>query len=397
MEHKRMTLTAVMRAVLAAVLSVAMMGPVAAQDGFAPAMRVGARVISQYEVKQRVLMMTLLRQPGDITEAAMSSLIDDALRRQAARDMDVTVSPEEVTAGMTEFASRAKLDLEPFLKALAQGGVEPETLRDYIEAGLLWRSVIRAKYAKDIVISDAEIDRAIGAGAASGGEVRVLLSEIVLPTGGATDAMALAQRIKLTATNPQMFGMAAQNYSKAGTARAGGSLGWIPASALPPAVAQRVLALKVGEVTDPISVPGAVQLFLLRDLSVAGGDAVGAPEVDYAQFFAPTGTDLARIRAGLDTCDDLYDAARATPDALQRATAAEASLPAPLGRALAALDPGETTVLDGTLVMLCSRQPRSAIAPSREDVNTNLLNKKLGMLAGTYLTELKSNTFISTP
>lgn len=327
----------------------------------------------------------------------MSSLIDDALRRQAAKDFEVTVSPEAVTAGMAEFAGRVNLELDAFLKALAQGGVEPETLRDYIEAGLLWRDVIRAKFAKDTRISDAEIDRAIGAGAASGGEVRVLLSEIVLPTGGATDALALAQRIKLTATNPQMFGMAAQNYSKAATARAGGALGWIPASALPPAVAPRVLALKVGEVTDPISIPGAVQLFLLRDLSVAGGDAVGAPEVEYAQFVGPAGTDLARIRAGLDTCDDLYDAARGMPDALQRATVPEAGLPAALGRALAALDPGETTVLNGTLVMLCSRQPQSAIAPSRDDVSATLLNKKLSLLAGSYLTELKSNTFIRTP
>jgi peptidyl-prolyl cis-trans isomerase SurA len=195
--------------------------------------------------------------------------------------------------------------------------------------------------------------------------------------------------------------MAAQNYSKAPTAKAGGALGWIPAASLPPAVAPRVLALKVGEVTDPISVPGAVQLFLLRDVSLSEGDALGAAQVDYTQFFAPSGTDLAAVRASLDTCDDLYDAARGLPvEALQRATLPEAGLSPSLRGALAGMDPGETAVLPGvapSLVMLCARVPQSQIAPSRDDVASTLLNKKLSLIAGAYLTELKSNAFIRFP
>lgn len=388
-----------MTMVLAVLAFVLGFGPaMAQQDEFAPAAHVNARVISQYEFKQRVLFMTLLHQPGDISKVAMSSLIDDSLRRGAAKEMDVTVSPEDVTAGMTEFASRAKLPLDAFVAALAKGGVESETLRDFVEAGLLWRGVIRAKFGDSTKISDAEIDRAIGAGAASGGEMRVLLSEIVIPTGGTANALALAQRLKLTATTPQTFSMAAQNYSKSSTAQAGGVLGWILVSALPPAVAPRILALKVGEVTDPIAIPGAVQLFLLRDKSMSSGDVVGAPQVDYAQFFAPAGTDLAAVRAGLDSCDDLYDAARGLPaESLQRATVLESGLPQALRAVVAGLDPGETAVVQGSVVMLCARVPQSAIPPSRDDVSTTLLNTRLNMLAGAYLAELKSNADIRFP
>jgi peptidyl-prolyl cis-trans isomerase SurA len=299
---------------------------------------------------------------------------------------------------MTEFAGRAKLPIEEFLKALAKGGVEPETLRDFVEAGLLWRAVVRAKFGATTDVSEAEIDRAIGSGVASGGELRVLLSEILLPTGGSTDAMALAQRLKLTATTLPTFSMAAQNYSKAPTARAGGALGWIPISALPPSLAPRILALEVGEVTDPIAVPGAVQLFYLRDLSLGAGDAKGASEVQYAQFFAPASTDIAAVIASLDTCDDLYDAAKGLPaDAVQRMTALEAGVGGGVGAALAALDPGEATVLAGatpSILMLCKRQPQSDIPASRDDVKTNLLNTRLGLLAGAYLEELRSNAII---
>ncbi len=401
METKAMTLMKSMMLIcLALMLGVV---PAQAQDGFSPKAYVNARVISQYEFKQRVLFMTLLRQPGDISSAALTSLIDDSLRRQAAKALDVTVTPDQVKAGMAEFASRTTLPLDEFLKALATGGVEPETLRDFVEAGLLWRSVIRAKFVSPddpsaTRISDAEIDRAIGAGAASGGELRVLLSEIVLPTEGTVNAMALAQRLKQTATTPQTFSMAARNYSKSGSAGAGGVLGWIPASALPPAVAAQILALEVGEVTDPIRVPEGVQLFLLRDKSLSGGEVVGAPEVEYAQFFAPVGTDLASVRAGLDTCDDLYDAAKGLPvEALQRATVLESGLAPALRGVMAGLDVGETAVMAGSLVMLCARVPQSAIAPSRDDVSTTLLNRKLSLLAAAYLTELKSNADIRIP
>lgn len=388
-------------AALALALLIAAPFPAMAQaDGFAPAAFVNGRVISQYELRQRVLMMQLFRQPGDIRNLAMQSLIDDALRRDAAKKLDVTVSPDEIKAGMVEFATRANLPVEKFLEALSKGGVDTETLRDFVEAGLLWRGVVRARFARPNLISDAEIDRAIGAGAASGGELRVLLSEIVLPTGGEVDAMALAQRLKKTATSTRTFSMAAQDYSKSATARAGGQLGWVAVSALPPEIAPQIMALKVGEVTDPIVMGGAVQLFQLRDISQAPGDAKGAAVVDYARFFAPAGSDLAALALTLDSCDDINDLARGmSAEAVQRATLPEGGLPAELRAALSRLDPGDTAVLPGqggaaSLVMLCSRAPASDVAPSRDDVGGTLLNAKLGLLATGYLEELRSNAII---
>ena len=138
-------------------LIVHMQIPAAAQEAFAPAAFVNGRVISQYEVGQRVQFMTLMRQPGDIPALAMSSLIDDSLRRDAANRLEVASTTEEIQAAMTEFANRNKLPLEEFLAALNDGGVAPETLRDFVEAGLLWRAVIRAKFGDNTEISDAEL------------------------------------------------------------------------------------------------------------------------------------------------------------------------------------------------------------------------------------------------
>ena len=378
-----------------------MSGAAKAQDNsFAPAIRVNDEVVTAYEFQQRVLFLQILRQPGDLPKIARDGLITDRLYRDAAKKLDVIVTPEELATGMTEFAARAKLSTDEFLKAVAQGGVEPATFRDFVQAGLLWRGAVRAKFAGRVTISDAEVDRAIADGAASGGDLQVLLSEIVIPTGTGTDALALAIKIKANAKTPAAFGIAAQSYSKADTAKAGGALDWISVKVLPPDVAPKVMALKPGEVTDPIKVAGAVELFLLRDISQGSGDAKGASEVDYAVLTQPAGTDLTRLRGLVDTCDNLYPSARGLPaEALQRQTVLESALPVSLRAIIAGLDAGETAVVSGAngsaqLVMLCRRAPQSTVAPSRDDVRTGLLNRKVGLMAAAFLEELRSDAII---
>lgn len=397
-----MILARMLAATLIFLGSMAVLTPMArAQDDlFAPAVTVNNEVVTQYELRQRVLFLQILRQPGDIPKMAIDGLIEDRLRADAAKKLEVKVTPEEVTAGMAEFASRAKLTTAEFVKTIGAGGVEPETFRDFVQAGILWRGVVRAQFGGRVHISDAEVDRAIADGAASGGDVTVLLSEIVIPTGGATDAMAVATRLKASIKTPTAFAIAAQNYSKADSAKNGGALNRIPVPSLPKEVAAQILALKPGEITDPIVVTGAVQLFLLRDISQSAGDAKGASEVDYARFFAPAGTDLTAIAGRVDTCDDLNAVARGLPaDSLQRETVAESALPGDVRGALAKLDAGETTVLtaaNGTtaLVMLCSRKPQSVVGPSRDDVTSDLLNRKLGLLAAGFMEKLRSEAII---
>lgn len=397
-----MVLKAVVQCLRVQVLALALLplalgaAPALAQDDlFAPAATVNGRVISRFELDQRVTMMQAFRQTGDIPTLALNSLIDDALRRNAAAALEVTVSPEEVEAGLQEFASRTNLPFEQFMAEVDQAGIAPETLRDFVEAGLLWRGVIRKKYAATTRISEAEIDRAIGAGAASGGALRLLLSEIVLPITPDTDAMALAQRIRDTAVSSQAFSVAAKDFSQAPTARSGGQLGWIGAEALPPELAPTLLALKPGEMTDPIVLGETVQLFYLRDLSQAEGEAKGASQVDFARLNAPAGLDLAAFATRIGRCDDLWGLARGlSPDAVQRQTLPEAALPADLRAAIARLDPGETAILGTSLIMLCSRAPASLVPPSRDDIRERLLNARLNLLSTAYLEELRSNAIL---
>ena len=366
---------------------------------FAAAMVVNDRVVSNYEVSQRILFMTLLRQPGDIQAMAMESLIEDRLRLSAAKALGLTSKPDELTAAMGDFAGRANLTAEQFVTALGKGGVERQAFRDFVEANLLWRSVIRTKYGTSVTITEAEIDRAIASGASAGGEIKVLLSEIVIPTNAnATEALALANKLRAELKSETSFAAAAHLYSKSPTAAKGGRLEWTPVSTLPPGVAARVTALKKGETSVPIQVPGSVMLFYLRDIAQTAGDGTQVKMIDYAAFALAEGQDPASIRARVDRCDDLYALARGLPaDRLTRETVAEAQMPAAYAGAMAHLDPGETVMVGSSFLMLCSRNPQSAVPPSRDDVRALLTNQRLGQLAENYLEELRSEAIIRVP
>ena len=132
-----------------------------AQDGpFSPVVRVNDSAITAYELEQRILFLQLLRFPGDIQAEAEKGLIEDRLRLATARQVGFKLTDEQIAAGMTEFASRANLDTEQFLAAIAQGGVEPETFRDFVEAGIAWRELVRGRFLPAVRVSEAEIDRA---------------------------------------------------------------------------------------------------------------------------------------------------------------------------------------------------------------------------------------------
>ncbi len=372
-----------------------------AQDAsFSPRLHVNDTVISNYEVSQRILFLQLLRAPGDPEEEAIKALIEDKLRNAEAKRLDMTLTAETVLAGMTEFASRANLTAEQFIEALGQAGVSAETFRDFVSAGLIWRDVVRAKFAGKVMISEAEIDRAI-ARSKQATTARMLLSEVVIP---GANGLAIVEKLKREKATLTAFTAAAQRYSKAPSAENGGALDWLPLANLPSDVRAAVMALEKGEISDPVRVPGGIAAFYLRDIAQDPTEDIAPISVKYAQYLvANDGAAAAEVRGQVDVCDDLYAVAKGQPeDRLSVDTVPLAQVPADIGAELALLDPGEssTALTRGpwrVFLMLCNRTPVQELEPQRDDIRTQLINQRLGGYAERYLAELQAEAIIREP
>jgi peptidyl-prolyl cis-trans isomerase SurA len=344
-----------------------------------------------------------LNQQGDVAKAARDSLIDDRLRHGAAVALDVTAANSEVQQAMTDFASRGKLTAEQLIEYLAKRGVDAESLRDFFKSGIEWRGAVRKKFSGTVVVTEAEIDRAIAAGVAGGSELQVSLAQIFLPkTPDKADPSVLAQRIIDGSATANSFMIYAQKYSKGPTAGGGGLLDWQMMSTLKPEVAALIKGLKPGEVSKALPVEGGIEIYFLRDESP--GPATGTPsfDVDYAVMgFAPgQQAAAAQTAAKVISCGALYPVARGLPEeALLRQSVPQRSLSGPLAGALASMDPGETKLVpraDGgtDLVMLCAMIPQTQVPASRDAVRQQLTNRKLALLAEGWLNQLRSDAII---
>lgn len=387
--------------------------PAAAQSKpFATVVRVNDSVVTQYELNQRILFFQVLRAPGDLQEQALDRLVEERLQLDAAKAAGIEVTDEQVLAGIGEFAARANLDTEQFLRVAGQGGVDPETIRDFARAGIAWRGVVQGRFGPRAQVSVTEVDRALALSSAQGG-VRVLLSEIFLVTNTPA-AQATAQRraaeISQIATL-SAFASAARRFSAAPSRRRGGRMNWLPLGNLPPAIRAQVLTLAPGEVTTPIPVPNAIALFQLREIEETGVPEADAVSVEFVRYFIPGGrTDVAlrkadKVAAEVDTCDDLYGVAKGLPEEhLLRETLPIAEVQGDIALELAKLDEGEVstalTTGDGqalVFLMLCGRTLALNEDVNREDVRQNLINQRLASYADGYLAELRSDAIIQYP
>ncbi len=369
-------------------------GPAAAQD-FSPRILVDEAVITGWELDQRQRFLALLGVPGDLAREAENSLIDDRLRQLAARRAGLKLTPAQIRAGMEEFAARANLSADELIAILAQAGIAETTFRDFVDAGLLWRELVRARFVPRLQgAGDADVDRALALEVPRGPVQRVLLSEILLPGGRNAEAARLAATLRGEAA----FAAAARERSLAPSAANGGRIDWTPAAYLPPQVAQALAGLTPGQVSQPVNTATGVAIYLLRGLETIATPTPRVTSVEYATVLLPAAAaaaEAARLRAGARTCDDLWRLTQGGPDRVAVERRLLSNTPVEIAAELARLDPGEASTRlsrGGAVVflMLCDRRLDSGLPPSREAVREQVILQRLEGSARIWLAELRA-------
>lgn len=364
--------------------------------------KVNDSVITQFEVDQRLAFLTTLRAPGATEAEVFDSLIEERLKLEAALRAGLEINEDELFLAMEEFASRANLTLEEFLSALGQEGIEPQTLRDYVLVGVSWRSLVRGRFSARARVSDAELDRALALGTV-GGNVQVLLSEIVLPLTPQTAALSRQQADAIARmTSIEDFAAAARQVSIAPSAAEDGRLAWLPLSKLPPQIAPLFLTLSPGEVSPPVPLPNgqALALFQLRALQDGRPSISQDVNLEYMilRLSAPGAAtaEIARLRPMVDQCDSLYGLFPDAPETQLELMTTTRGKSGNVASVIDQLDIGEIAPLPGgaAIVMLCKRSSILGEDLSRDDLQQRLFTRKLEDFAAGFLAELSANAFI---
>lgn len=234
--------------------------------------------ISDYDISQRerFLVLTTKAEPGPaLKKKSTDMLIDERLQFQEARKIGVTPDAEDVDKVLGDMASKNNLDVNGLSTALGRAGVNVKTLKDRIGAQLVWQSVVRQKFRREVQIGDLDVDRALAESgeAAAQPSVSVQQVRLALPSGAdpRTVAAKLAEAENLRA---RFAGCSSVTNLASGVAGASvKSLQEQQATALPQPARLLVKNAKVGQMTPPTVSRAAVELY-----AVCGSRAIASDQ-----------------------------------------------------------------------------------------------------------------------
>lgn len=378
-----------------------------AQGMFAPARKVNDRIITNYDVAQRVAFLELLNTgASDMRQEALTRLTEEAVQQDYARRQGIRVTSDEVADGMAEFASRVELSTEEVLGVMRESGVDAETFRQFVTVGLYWRKVAEREFPGVIAVSDSDVARARDV-AAIRGTTRVLVSEIFLPSDPEfADAVRQIMEMIDAARTAEEFSALAREFSLAGTRDQGGRLDWMPLENLPGNIAGPLSTARPGEILGPLELSGAFAYFQLRASDSTRDIPADRIELTYKRLLLPGGRSeanlerVARIRAGVRSCAELGGfASDFSDDALSERTDLQRNIAQSDAVELSRLDRNEVsanTVEGNNLVvlMLCARELQFEERPSDNRMTDMLFDQRIGRMADVKLQELVADAEI---
>ncbi|OAN75964.1 hypothetical protein A8B78_15395 [Jannaschia sp. EhC01] len=383
--------------------------PAQAQNPFAAAVEVNDTIVTNYEINQRMLFLQVLNAQGDLRQQAVEALINERLQLDAALAVGAEAAPEAIEAGLSEFAARANLGPEQFLRQMAQQGIAPETIRDFVANGITWRNVVRARFGPRVEITDEDVERALELGTVLGGGIEIALAEIIIPVtpdNQATLETELGRLGRDLAGDVDRFSEAARRFSAAPTREAGGVTGWRPLGELPEGLRDLFMSMGYGQVTAPVPLGGgqAYALFQFRGQREVTSPRLPVTSIDYVTVAIPGGrsaealAEAARLDAAVDVCNDFNGV---IPGGFTFHSVPPGQVPEDIAMAIRTLDNHEmstsVTRNNGTVllaVMLCDRvtaEPDAGIDSIREQ----LFGEQLQRLAANYLEQLRAEARIA--
>lgn len=93
--------------------------------------------ITDYDLTRRAAFLKLQRKKGSATEAR-DDLVDEALKRQELRRLNLLVGDTEVNDAFARFASNNKMTLAQLTTVLDKAGVTPQHFKEYIRIQMSW-------------------------------------------------------------------------------------------------------------------------------------------------------------------------------------------------------------------------------------------------------------------
>jgi peptidyl-prolyl cis-trans isomerase SurA len=382
---------------------------------------VNDQIISEYDLQLRLKLVEAVTRvpesPADLKrmhEQVLRNMVDEKLQLQEAKKKEVTVSDKEIQDAVLELGRQNNMPDDQFAQFLTSLGPSRTSLADQLHAELAWNKLLRRTIRVDV--GDEEVQTVLDRLKANAGQFEYLISEIFLIVDNPTkneEVRQTAERLVNQVRDGTPFQGIARQFSESATAANGGMVGWVQQGQMDQEVESEVTKMRVNTVSDPIKTAGGYYLVNLLDrrriLSADPRDTqfkLMQITMPIAQGTAPDRvssmrTGLASIANSIKSCDQVPQVAESIDQGRYAdvGTLRAGDLPEDLQSVVLGLQSGQASAPIQSndmfrVLVACDRKEPEFRMPSPDEIENNLFNQRLSMLARRYLRDLRRDAVV---
>lgn len=239
------------------------------------------QIIAIFERRKKQFAMDLQKQAVSRARAsalpalkkkALDELIDEKLKLQEAKRLNISVGDDEINRVIGGIAQRNNMSTADFLKRLGPGTA---AMKDRIRSSLAWADVVRRRYGAQVSIAQRDVDRLVSETQTGGqDQVELNLQRILIATPAKMEQYGVAQRMDEAEKMRSRF-TDCKSTGKVAAGVAGAKfdeVGRRSPNAFPEPTRSLLLNAKDGEMLPPSMGTGGIELWVVCGRSVVKAD-----------------------------------------------------------------------------------------------------------------------------
>jgi peptidyl-prolyl cis-trans isomerase SurA len=248
-------------------------------DRIAAVVNDGVVLTSQLDAQTEEITARLRQQNTELPprnvlrRQILERLVVEEIQVQRAERLGIQVTDEVLNGALDDVARRNNIPFPDLPQALAQQGVDYRTYRDEMRRQMKLQLLRQRDVLGRINISPRELEQFMTRKRSApdkNAEYNVSHILVSVPVTASPEQIeereARARDVLARAKRGEDFAQLAVTYSDSATNIEGGSLGWRRGSQLPSIVAEEVVKMQSGTISEPIRTPSGFHIFRLNEL-----------------------------------------------------------------------------------------------------------------------------------
>jgi peptidyl-prolyl cis-trans isomerase SurA len=125
------------------------------------AVMVSGEPITNFDIDQRIKLITLTTQKQPSRQDVINELIDEKVKIKEAKKFGVDPTSSDVDQSYAQMSQRMRMSPDQLTKYLESKGIRPDTLKARIKAEMVWGSLVRGRYKESLQVGEKDVAAAV--------------------------------------------------------------------------------------------------------------------------------------------------------------------------------------------------------------------------------------------